>query len=221
MNNRADSPAPPPEPQVPSDTLLQGLESYAVITLDTSGKILEWSTGAETIFGYAASEIIGQPFSVLFTPEDQAANRPAQELSGAAGGDTSEDQRWHVRKDGTRIWVSGTVRAAWNESGELTSFVKIAREITSHKLAELQREALLQREQQARAQAEQSWKRLEEISENIPAVIGLVRLPEQVYVFANRIDEMRRSIPGDATLSVIRRIHSVQLEIRRSTLEKE
>jgi replicative DNA helicase len=35
------------------------------------------------------------------------------------------------------------------------------------------------------------------------------------------IDEMRRSIPKHATLSVIRRIHSVQLEIRRSTLEKE
>jgi hypothetical protein len=34
-------------------------------------------------------------------------------------------------------------------------------------------------------------------------------------------DEMRRSIPKHATLSVIRRIHSVQLEIRRSTLEKE
>jgi hypothetical protein len=35
------------------------------------------------------------------------------------------------------------------------------------------------------------------------------------------IDEMRRSIPEDATLWVIKRIHSVQLEIRRSTLEKE
>jgi hypothetical protein len=37
----------------------------------------------------------------------------------------------------------------------------------------------------------------------------------------NDVDEMRRSIPEDATLWVIKRIHSVQLKIRRSTLEKE
>jgi hypothetical protein len=42
-----------------------------------------------------------------------------------------------------------------------------------------------------------------------------------VYNRPFMIDEMRRSIPKHATLSVIRRIHSVQLEIRRSTLEKE
>jgi hypothetical protein len=35
------------------------------------------------------------------------------------------------------------------------------------------------------------------------------------------IDEMRRSIPEDAALWVIKGIHSVQLKIRRSTLEKE
>jgi hypothetical protein len=35
------------------------------------------------------------------------------------------------------------------------------------------------------------------------------------------LDEMRRSILEDATLWVIKRIHSVELKIRRSTLEKE
>jgi hypothetical protein len=41
------------------------------------------------------------------------------------------------------------------------------------------------------------------------------------YSWGAGIDEMRRSIPEDATLWVTKRIHSVQLEIRRSTLEKE
>src|SRR5262245_54354390 len=173
MGDSPDSPAPT-GPEAFNDTVQQGLEAYAVITLDTDGVILQWSSGAEKIFGYTPPEIVGQPFKVLFTPEDQAANKPGQELGKAATGDTAEDQRWHVRRNGTRVWVTGTVRAARDESGDLTGFAKIARDITSQKLEELQRDALLAREQQARSQAELRWKHLEEISENLPAAIALV-----------------------------------------------
>jgi PAS domain S-box-containing protein len=177
----------PPDPTSGSETIRQGLEDYAVITLDTNGTILQWSSGAERIFVYAQSEIIGRPVALLFTPEDQLENGPAQELGLAARQDTAEDQRWHLRKDGTRIWVSGTVRAVRNETGELSGFTKIARDITSQKLQELQRDAKLTQEQTARVEAERRWKHLEEVFENAPVAIIMLRLPEQVYVFANRV----------------------------------
>jgi PAS domain S-box-containing protein len=174
---------------VPEHTaaLRESLQDYAVITLDPAGKILQWSAGAQRIFGYEQSDVVGRSFALLFTPEDQAANQLAEELTNATRSGVSESDRWHMRKDGARIWVAGLVRASRDESGELTGFSKIAREVTTRKLADLRREALLLHEQAARVEAERRWKHLEEISENIPAFIGLVRLPGQVYVFANRI----------------------------------
>ena len=48
---------------------------------------------------------------------------------------------------------------------------------------------------------------------------GLIQLPHGAM--RRRVDEMRRSIPTHATLSMIDAFIRVQLEIRRSTLEKE
>jgi PAS domain S-box-containing protein len=185
----AHQPGPPtlPEPSPASpEVLRQSLKDYAVVTLNREGRIVQWSSGAEKIFGYTVAEITGRHFGVLFTPEDQAARRPEEELRNATSEESAVDERWHVRKDGGRIWLSGTVCAVQNPAGEVTGYSKVARDITSQKLAELQKETLLERERAAREQAEREWKRLEEIADRIPAIIGLVRLPEQVYVFANR-----------------------------------
>ena len=174
-----------PNPASP-EVLRQSLKDYAVITLDREGRIVQWSSGAEKIFGYKPAEIIGQGFAMLFTPEDQATRRPEEELHNATPEESAVDERWHMRKDGGRIWLSGTVCVVQNAAGELTGYSKVARDITSQKLAELQKESLLERERAAREQAEREWKRLEEIADRIPANIGLVRMPEEVYVFANR-----------------------------------
>ncbi|HLH15884.1 MAG TPA: response regulator [Bryobacteraceae bacterium] len=186
-------------PQIPQseDALRQALQDYAVLTLDARGTITEWSDGAERTFGWLKSEVVGRSFSLLFTPEDQGRNGPVEELSRAARGEASEDERWHMRKDGSRIFITGIVRALLAPDGTLTGYSKVARDITAHKLAQMQRDALLAKEQSAREEAEHRWKYLEQIFENLPAAVGLVRLPEQTYVFANR---MLRGIAGDRPL---------------------
>jgi PAS domain S-box-containing protein len=187
MAHRSGRPAfHEPSPASPS-VLSQSLKDYAVITLDREGIIVHWSSGAKKIFGYTEAEIIGRHFEVLFTPEDRAARQPEAELSKATRKPAAEDERWHMRKDRGRMFLSGTVCAVYDDAGELTGYSKIARDITSQKLAELQKEAQLERERAAREQAEREWKRLAEIADNIPASIGLVRLPECVYVLANRV----------------------------------
>jgi PAS domain S-box-containing protein len=162
------------------------LQDYAVIIMAADGTVQGWSEGAEIIFGYTASEMVGRPLAVLFTPEDQTQGAPAAELTGAARLGRAEDERWHVRKSGERIWVTGTVKALRADDGEVAGFVKIAREVTTKKFAELDRDAQIQREQQARVEAERQWSQFEHIFENLPAAIGLVRMPDQVYLFANR-----------------------------------
>lgn len=103
---------------------------YAVICLDPGGRIVGWLGGAGEIFGYEEHEVIGAPLGLLFTEDDRARGVDAQELQIASTGSRSEDERWHVRKDGTRIWITGTLQAVADPQGELLGYVKIARDRT-------------------------------------------------------------------------------------------
>jgi PAS domain S-box-containing protein len=197
--------APPGEPEA----LRESLQDFALIAMDAEGTIVQWSGGAEKVFGYRESEILGRPFAALFPPEDQATGVPSAELNRAVRDGMSEDERWHMRNDGARIWASGITRAVRNDKGELTGFSKLARDITTQKLAQLQRETILAREHRAREEAELRWKILQEISETIPAYIALVRLPDQVYVFANRL---YRTATGDREL-IGRRLREAHPEL--------
>jgi two-component system CheB/CheR fusion protein len=103
------------------------VDTHAVILLDSNGVIVGWLAGAERLFGYEPDEIIGQNGSVLFTPEDLEKDLFTWEHQTARASGESEDDRWQVRKDGGRIWVSGTLAVLRDERGELLGFAKVMR----------------------------------------------------------------------------------------------
>ncbi len=107
--------------------------THAVILLDPSGVIVGWMAGSERLLGHATEEIIGRSASVLFIPEDLEKDLAAWEQQTASASGESEDDRWQLRKDGGRIWVSGTLTALRDERGELLGFVKIVRNQTDQK----------------------------------------------------------------------------------------
>ncbi|MCL1467857.1 response regulator [Argonema galeatum] len=134
--------------------LLENVKDYAIFFLDTDGRITRWSIGAERILGYREAEILGQPISIIFTPEDLECGADKQELSKAVEEGRGEDERWHLRKGGSRFWASGIVTPLRDATGQLRGFAKIMRDFTERKQAEDERAQLLAREQQARAEAE-------------------------------------------------------------------
>ena len=134
--------------------LLENVKDYAIFLLDTDARIVRWSVGAENILGYREAEILGQSGSIIFTPEDIRAGADKEELNTAVTQGQAEDERWHVRKDGTVFWASGIMTSLRDQTGQLQGFAKIMRDITDRKQAESEREQLLKREQEARAEAE-------------------------------------------------------------------
>jgi len=76
---------------------------------DAQGIVLSWNQGVERLLGYAESEIVGQPITVIFTAEDAAQDAHLKEMELAARAGRSEDKRWHERKDGSRFWANGLV----------------------------------------------------------------------------------------------------------------
>jgi PAS domain S-box-containing protein len=108
----------------------------AVFTINQDGCVASWEVGAESIYGYADEEIIGQPAFIFFTPEDTLNGAPDLEFKTAETEGRAEGERWHVRKDGRRFWGSSVVVPLMDESGNLNGFVKVTQDITKRKHAE-------------------------------------------------------------------------------------
>jgi diguanylate cyclase (GGDEF)-like protein/PAS domain S-box-containing protein len=118
--------------------LLESVEDYAIFSLSALGMIETWNAGAERLFGYSAREVIGEYFSLLYTRQDAALGVPENEMRQASLDSASVDERWHVRKDGSRFFSTGRlarVRAAESQRIKF-SYVKVAHDITSRKEVE-------------------------------------------------------------------------------------
>lgn len=116
--------------------LIESANDYSIFTTDAGGFITSWSEGAHRLFGWTADEAIGQHGELIFTPEDRAAGAPEQELATARREGHAPDERFHLRKDGSRFYVSGVVTPIQN--GGSHGFVKIARDMTERMRAEQQ-----------------------------------------------------------------------------------
>ena len=116
--------------------LVYGAADYAMFMLDTENHITFWSTGAEHVFGWTEPQALGQPGDIIFTPEDREAGAPDRERQQALADGSAPDRRWHMRKDGTRLWVDGALMRLDDEHGALRGFAKIARDATDELLAQ-------------------------------------------------------------------------------------
>jgi PAS domain S-box-containing protein len=116
--------------------ILQSVRDFAIFTVNRDRIVTAWYPGAEQLFGYDADEIIGKSADILFTEEDREADAPRKEVEQALTTGCGSDERWHVRKDGTRTFLSGSVRAMRNGKGELVGLAKVARDITRKKRLE-------------------------------------------------------------------------------------
>jgi len=123
--------------------VVDGARDHAIFATDANGVITDWSSGAEAIFGWPALEIVGHEVSLLYTVEDRRDDVPSLELATAVREGCATDERWHLRKDGTRVFMNGSLRplpatVAGGEGG----FLKIARDETARQVARGLRDAL-------------------------------------------------------------------------------
>ena len=122
--------------------ILQSAVEYAIFTLDQECRITSWNVGAERLLGYNENEAEGLDGRVLFTPEDQQRGAPEWEVEQALAEGRASNERWHVRKDGSRFWGSGTTMAL-RANGRLRGALKIMRDDTRRRHSEEQQRLLL------------------------------------------------------------------------------
>jgi two-component system CheB/CheR fusion protein len=115
--------------------LVESVEDYAIFTVTPDNLVNSWNPGGEQIFGYTEDEILGQSGAVLFTPEDRERGEHLKEINTAIETGRAANERYHLRKDGTRFYASG-VLAVLGEDAQKNGFVKICRDLTERRQME-------------------------------------------------------------------------------------
>ena len=127
--------------------IVEGARDYAIFTADPEGRIESWSPGAEAVFGWSAGEVLGRPLDITFTPEDRERGEPEKERGEARATGSAPDVRWHLRRDGSRVFIDGTMRALDDGAGGVRGFLKIGQDVTQRRRVE---EALRESEERHR-----------------------------------------------------------------------
>ena len=117
--------------------LIDGIQDYAIFMLDAEGRVASWNHGAQKISGYTANEILGRSMECFYTREDAAQGKPRHALAAAAHDGRYEGQELRVRNDGSRYWANVIITALRDESGNVSGYAKITRDVTERRQAEV------------------------------------------------------------------------------------
>jgi PAS domain S-box-containing protein len=121
------------------DLLVADVREYAIFLVSRDGSMRCWNPGAERLWGYSSTEIVGQHFSRLFSPEDVRSGQPEHELKTALDTGHAVSTRWQIRKDGTRFWCKATTTPLFDENKQVRSFARVTHDLTEGQAQEVQR----------------------------------------------------------------------------------
>jgi PAS domain S-box-containing protein len=114
----------------------------AIISLTPTGTVKTWNFGAQEVFGYSASDMIGRPCSNLVTPAEREPHD--QVLAAVRGGNhIAHHYVACVRKNGEVFPASVTTSAVLDTDRDVIGISKVIRDITSQQEVEAQLRASL------------------------------------------------------------------------------
>jgi PAS domain S-box-containing protein len=158
----------------------------AIIGKDMNGIVTSWNAGAQRMFGYTASEAIGQPLLQIFPADLHHEERAILErIKRGERIEHMDTVRRH--KDGRLVMVSATISPIRDSQGRVVGASNIAREITKRKELEAElnvRRAQLEEEVVQRTEELRSREDfLQTLTDNLPGMVAYWR--NNVCEFSN------------------------------------
>lgn len=191
--------------------IVESARDYAIFSFDAQRRVTTWNAGAEAVTGFTAADILGQPMDCLFTPEDRERGVPARELAEARGTGRFDNERWHVRKDGSQFWGSGIVMPL-QEDGPEPGCLKILRDLTSAHEAQEELTRALAAEQAARREAEEANRAKDRF---LAALSHELRTPLAPVNIALYLMDRQKNLPGTVRegIETIRRCVDTEIQL--------
>lgn len=116
--------------------LVRNITAFGVYLIDRNGRIQSWNVGAKNITGFSEAEVVGKPFSDLFSESALRDSAPAKSLAFARENRHCRDVHSRRRKTGAEYVAECTLDAVRLDTGEITGFVEVFHDITDQKQRE-------------------------------------------------------------------------------------
>jgi PAS domain S-box-containing protein len=116
--------------------IIENIGEFVIFALDAEGRFTSWGSGLEKSTGYATAEMLGRDYSWSATEEDKRAGLPEKELEEAARTGRAVSDSWRICRDGSLIWTTGILASVRDDTGKLTGFLRVGRDMTQQKWAE-------------------------------------------------------------------------------------
>jgi PAS domain S-box-containing protein len=107
----------------------------AIITKALDGAITGWNRAAERLFGFSATEAIGNHIDIIVPPDRRAEVREILDRI-ARGEEIEHYETLRLHKDGREVHVSLSVSPIRSSAGEIVGASKIARDISESKMTQ-------------------------------------------------------------------------------------
>jgi PAS domain S-box-containing protein len=104
----------------------------AVVVTDTDGRVTYWNHGAERLFGWSVDEVVGAVLHERVA--EDVRSRFRCELERVLAGEEIAGEFEDIRKDGSRILTDTTISVIRDPRGAPRAVLRIARDITEHRL---------------------------------------------------------------------------------------
>jgi len=165
----------------------------AIVSTDGNLDVISWNKGAEYIFGYGQSEIVGRPFSDLLPPDDTGERFIGPEslaIPRDSHGLPQTVELRMVKKDGSIVPTEMSF-SSW-QIGEDRFLTFIIRDITERKAAE---EALRKAHDELEIRVRERTEELSKANEELTQEIGQRRKAEedvrqQIEFLRNIVDSL-------------------------------
>ena len=111
--------------------VVDNIEDFAILQIDSNGIITFWNKGAERIRGYSTKEMVGNHFKILFTNDEIENNIPEKLIKEAGENGHSSYQGWRTRKDGSLFFGDVVITALYDKENRISGYTKMVHDITN------------------------------------------------------------------------------------------
>ncbi|MGE0173267.1 MAG: PAS domain S-box protein [Oligoflexales bacterium] len=116
--------------------LVDNVSDYALILLDSNGRVTNWNLGAAKITGFESREILGGHFSKLYRAEDIFASKPRRDLAIVMETGRFEEESLKTRRNGTTYWGNFILTAIRDANGNIKGYSCVIQDLTERNIAE-------------------------------------------------------------------------------------
>lgn len=106
--------------------LVDDLADYAIVVVDSAGRIVTWNAGAKALLGYSEQEVVGGAFSQLYARLDPMSSDAKISIEDAASSGRHETNRQLVRMDGSRFEANIVFKPILDPAKQVVGFGLVA-----------------------------------------------------------------------------------------------